>query len=114
MIDARGPVSFAGTPDDPTTGHIPGARQLPFSLLLDEETGQFLEADEITKIFDQHSPDWRDKPIITTCGSGYAATVTLLALEQLGVSARLFDGSFSVWKRDPNRPIEQSEPPLAK
>ncbi|WP_298937405.1 rhodanese-like domain-containing protein [uncultured Ruegeria sp.] len=108
VIDARGPVSFAGTPGDPTTGHIPGALSLPYSDLIDGETSCFLQPSALIEIFDERVPEWRNSPIITSCGSGYAATVTLLALTELGVKAQLFDGSFSVWKQDPNRAIEQS------
>lgn len=108
LIDARGPVSYAGTPGDATTGHIPGALSIPYSKLLDDHSGLFLNAQELSEIFDADAPAWRDTPIITSCGSGYAATVTLLALAELGHDGRLFDGSFSAWKQDPNRPIQQS------
>lgn len=108
LIDARGPISFAGTPGDPATGHISDAINIPYSELIDSETGCFLESSALAVIFDEYAPGWRDTPIITTCGSGYAATVTLLALTELGFEARLFDGSFSAWKQDPNRVTVQS------
>lgn len=109
LIDARGPISYAGTLDDPTTGHIPGALSIPFSKMLDDNSGLFLGGSALARVFDAHAPTWRDTPLIASCGSGYAATVTLLALSELGYVGRLFDGSFSVWKQDPNRPIEKSK-----
>lgn len=108
VIDGRGPAGYAGKADDPRTGHIPGSLNIAFSELLDSETGLFLDIETLSYVFDRKAPHWRDRPIITTCGAGYAATVVLLALAQLDQSARLFDGSFGVWKQDPNRPIEQS------
>ncbi|MEM7169391.1 MAG: sulfurtransferase [Pseudomonadota bacterium] len=108
LIDARGPASYAGTPGDPTTGHIPGAINIPYSALLDGDSSLFLQPPALSAVFDKRAPLWRDYPIITSCGSGYAATVALLALAELGYQGRLFDGSFSVWKQDPNRLIEQS------
>ena len=108
VIDARGPVSYAGNPDDPQTGHIPSSLNVPYSAILDPETGLFLDPEAIENILDQKAGEWRNKPVITTCGSGYAATVILLALSQLDQPAKLFDGSFAIWKQDPDRPIEQS------
>ena len=107
LIDARGSVSYAGKPDDPRTGHIPGALSVPFSSVLDPDTGLFLDSDEVARLLDEKAPKWRTKPIIVFCGSGYAATVLLLALSELDKPARLFDGSFAAWKQDPARPVEQ-------
>ncbi|WP_298818987.1 rhodanese-like domain-containing protein [uncultured Roseibium sp.] len=107
VIDARGFAGFAGKAEDPRTGHIPGSLNIPFSELLDSETGLFLNRGALSNVFDEKSPQWRDLPVIATCGSGYAATVTLLGLTELGSEARLFDGSFSAWKQDPARPVEQ-------
>ena len=109
LIDARGSVAYAGNPDDPRTGHIPGALSIPFSTVLDAETGLFLDSDHIARLLDEKAPAWRDKPIIASCGSGYAATVILLALSGLDKPASLFDGSFAAWKQDPDRLIEQGD-----
>ena len=108
LIDARGPINYAGDVKDPRTGHIPGALNVPFSALLDADSGLFLENAAIAGVLDEAAPRWRTDPIIASCGSGYAATVLLLALEELGAPAQLFDGSFSLWKQDKNRPVEQS------
>lgn len=83
LIDARGPVGYAGKPDDPRTGHIPGALSVPFSTVLDPDTGLFLDSDHVAHLLDEKAPEWRGKPIIASCGSGYAATVILLALSEL-------------------------------
>lgn len=110
VIDARGAGNFAGQADDPRTGHIPNSLNLPFSAVLDADTGLFLNPESIARVFDEKTPQWRDTPIITSCGSGYAATVILLALSQLDRTAGMFDGSFSIWKQDPDRPVAQSAP----
>lgn len=107
-MDARGPISYSGTSEDPRTGHIPGALHVHFKDLLDEDTGLFLEADALERTFDRLAPEWRTRPVITSCGSGYAGTVPMLALKHLGVASSLYDGSFSEWKQDPSRPVEQS------
>ncbi len=96
VIDARGPISYAGDPDDPRTGHIPGTLSVPFSSLLDADTGLFLGKGALEHVLDTRAPGWRDAPVIASCGSGYAATVLLLALKEIGQNGVLFDGSFAV------------------
>ena len=44
LIDARGPVGYAGKPDDPRTGHIPGALSVLFSTVLDPTRASFSTA----------------------------------------------------------------------
>lgn len=114
LIDARGATGFAGNPDDPRCGHIPGSINLPFSALLSEDTGLFLTDDALTAVFDRAAPNWRTDQIISSCGSGYAATVVMLALAHLGahpgVASTLYDGSMAEWKQDPSREIAQSPP----
>ena len=45
--------------------------------------GFFLDSQTLPQVFDEKTPLWRETPVITTCGSGYAATVILLALAEL-------------------------------
>lgn len=111
VLDARGPMNYAGDPDDPRSGHIPGSLHVPFSSVLDPDTGCFLQDEALRHVFDAAAPDWRSRQIITSCGSGYAATVLMLALTQLGVAATLFDGSIAVWKAEPGRPLTQGTKP---
>ncbi|MDR0253118.1 MAG: sulfurtransferase, partial [Brucellaceae bacterium] len=40
----------------------------------------------------------KDKPVVTTCGSGVTAAVLFLALNMLGYeNVRLYDGSWTEW-----------------
>ena len=77
LIDARGPVGYGN-------GHIAGAINLPFSDIADKETDLFKSDAEIARIFDEKIPDWKSKPIIASCGAGYAATIVVAALEKRG------------------------------
>jgi len=108
LIDARGPVGYSGQADNERTGHIPGAINVPFRSVLDEKTGLFKSNVEIETILTEHFGDFRKQSIISSCGSGYAGTVILLALQRIGIEAPLYDGSFAEWKQDSNRQIEQS------
>ncbi|MCR9144754.1 MAG: sulfurtransferase [bacterium] len=92
IIDARGPVGYE-------KGHIASAINLPYSDVVDKETALFKADAEIAQVFDEKIPEWKSKPIIASCGAGYAATIVLAALEKLGVQSPLYDGSYSVYSR---------------
>ena len=111
LLDARGPVSYAGKPEDSRSGHIPGAIHVPFSAMLDPDSGCFLDDAALRQVFDAAAPDWASRRIVTSCGSGYAATVVMLALDKLGAASTLFDGSMAVWKADPGRALTQGTAP---
>lgn len=107
LIDARGINGYTGNLEDPRSGHIPGAISIPFREVLDGETGCFKEDAILRTLFNKRLPNFKSSPIISSCGSGYAGTIILLALYQLGIEAPLFDGSFSVWKMDEDLPVER-------
>jgi thiosulfate/3-mercaptopyruvate sulfurtransferase len=107
VIDARQRERFHGAPDelDPRFGHIPGARSLPCRENLDDE-GRFLDADALRARFAAVGITGGE-PVISYCGSGVTACHNLLALEHAGLgTGRLFPGSWSLWSRDPDRPLE--------
>ncbi len=108
VLDGRGVESYNGKPEDPRTGHIPGAINAPYNVLVAKDTGLFRAKEELQKMFDDRVPNWRSERIISSCGAGYSGTVAMLALAHLGVQTSLFDGSFSVWKLDPKRLVEQA------
>jgi thiosulfate/3-mercaptopyruvate sulfurtransferase len=113
VIDARGPINYTGKPDDPRTGHIPGALNLPYSSLLDDETGLFKDREALHKLLSTHLNLAGDANFISSCGSGYAGTVLLLAMKLIGIDAPLYDGSFSEWKSESNLPVEQGSAAFA-
>ncbi|GAC1409483.1 MAG: sulfurtransferase [Mycobacterium sp.] len=102
LLDARAPERFRGDvePVDPVAGHIPGARNVPSTALLDEE-GRFLPDNDLTRLFDGVAPAG------VYCGSGVTASVVLAALAVIDVDAALYPGSWSEWCSDPSRPVER-------
>jgi thiosulfate/3-mercaptopyruvate sulfurtransferase len=109
VVDARGRARFAG--EEPefrpglAEGHIPGSRNLPFGLLLNDD-GTFRDHKDLKRAFDEAGVDV-DQPVVTTCGSGVTAAVLLFALDRLGKSdIALYDGSWSEWGADPGTPKE--------
>ena len=109
VIDARGSANYQGKPQDLRSGHIPGSVSIPYKDLLSEETGLFLPPSHIKNLLSEIVPKWQSTPLIASCGSGYAGTVLMLAMRELGRSSSLFDESFAVWKQDPARPVEQGK-----
>lgn len=99
VVDARGAPRFRGEAPEPRagvrSGHMPGALNLPF--------GQLLNADGTMKRGAPLEAAFRDAgvdlgpPVITTCGSGVTAAILSLALEELGLRSRLYDGSWAEW-----------------
>lgn len=108
LVDARGADRFAGQNEtlDPVAGHVPGARNHPFSRNLDEH-GRFLPPQELRARWLRTLGAQSPAQVISMCGSGVTACHNLLALEVAGLAgARLYAGSWSEWIRDSSRPVE--------
>jgi len=110
LIDARSAERFAGRNEtiDPVAGHVPGARNHPFTANLDAQ-GRFLDADALRSAWERTLAGDAPERVVAMCGSGVTACHNLLALERAGLpGARLYADSWSGWIRDPRRPIEHN------
>ena len=110
LVDARGRARFEGTEADPrpgvAPGHIPGARNLPYSDLYTKD-GTLKSPDEIRGLFLAAGVD-PEKPFVASCGSGVTANSLIFAARMLGNrDGRLYDGSWSEWGADPKTPKQQ-------
>jgi thiosulfate/3-mercaptopyruvate sulfurtransferase len=105
LLDARAPERFRGDlePVDRVAGHIPGARNLPSSAVLDGD-GTFLAAGALAELLSDHDIEPDDR-LGAYCGSGVTASITVAALAALGRQAALFPGSWSEWISDPARAV---------
>jgi thiosulfate/3-mercaptopyruvate sulfurtransferase len=105
VVDARPAARFFADVPEPRaglkSGHMPGAHNLPFGALLNDE-GTMRAADEIAALFAGAGADLKH-PVITTCGSGVTAAVLSLALETIGHRRHsLYDGSWAHWGDEGN------------
>lgn len=108
LLDARAPERFAGKvePLDAVAGHVPGARNHPFSTNLAAD-GRFGAPEELRLRYEHSQAGVADDHTIVMCGSGVTACHLLLAMEHAGKrGARLYAGSWSEWIRDAQRPVE--------
>ena len=108
IADARGPGRFEGSEPEPRagmrSGHMPGARNVPFMTLT--EGGLFKDTKGLRAVFEEAGID-PDKPVVTSCGSGVTAAVITLALASLGNNDTfLYDGSWSEWGGLADTPVE--------
>ncbi|HUA22722.1 MAG TPA: sulfurtransferase [Steroidobacteraceae bacterium] len=107
LVDARSADRFAGRNEtiDPVAGHIPGARNHPFTDNVDA-AGRFLARSTLRERFANTLEGVAPDAAICMCGSGVTACHNLLAMEVAGLQgARLYAGSWSEWIRDPKHPI---------
>jgi thiosulfate/3-mercaptopyruvate sulfurtransferase len=106
IIDARDPRFYTGQPTGMRgrAGHVPGANNLPFSTLIDEQ-GTFKTRATLEKLMDAAGAT-PDKRVISYCHIGQQATVVYFAARLLGRDVRLYDGSWDEWSRLSELPIE--------
>lgn len=106
ILDARGAERFRGDsePMDPVAGHIPGARNRPYTENL--AGGCFKPAAELRREFDTLLAGKAIDAVVHQCGSGVSACHNILAMELAGLpGTRLYPGSWSEWCADPGRPV---------
>ncbi len=108
LVDARPRHLFLGKRGAANTGHIPGARCLPYQELVDGATGLWAAPAAVARLARDAGidPDRPPNELIATCGSGISATVALMALERIGVHCDgVYDGSFNEWSADAAQPV---------
>lgn len=108
VLDVLSPEYFRGELGDifgyERIGHIAGAANFPTETLMRSD-GTFRDEAEIANSAAK-LPGKGDRPAITYCGGGIAATQTAFALELAGLKGvRVYDGSLEEWAADPLLPM---------
>lgn len=107
IVDARPAARFSGETPEPRaglrSGHMPGAVNLPFGKLIDEN-GCLASPENLKTLFKDHNARL-EAPIMTTCGSGVTAAILYLALHVIGHrDVSLYDGSWAEWGDEAHEP----------
>lgn len=105
LLDVRTPEQYSGahTAADPVGGHIPGAVNLPAMATVSHD-GRLQQPDVLRRIFATAGVR-SEVDVAVYCGSGVASMHTLLALEQIGIHARVYPGSWSQWSNTRGKPV---------
>ena len=107
LLDARAAPRYRGETEtiDPVAGHIPGARNRPFSENLAND-GRFKPAPKLRAEFSALLGAYAARDVVHMCGSGVTACHNLLAMEHAGLTgSRVYAPSWSGWISSPQRPV---------
>jgi thiosulfate/3-mercaptopyruvate sulfurtransferase len=102
IVDVRESQRYQGItePIDLVAGHIPNAKNFPFSDNLDEN-GLFKSPEILKDLYSELFENHDKNKIIFHCGSGVTACHSLLALDHAGFDIpNLYVGSWSEWSRN--------------
>ena len=118
LIDVRSPEEFSGQrlhmADYPNEGalrggHIPGAKNVPWSRAVDPDTHLFLPAEALKEIYLRGAGLDPDEPVITYCRIGERSSHTWFVLTYLlgFEECENYDGSWTEWGNLVRAPIER-------
>lgn len=109
ILDARAPQFYTGAEAGrmPRGGHIPNAKNIPFSSVVDD-TNKFKSAAALSELFKAADVKPGSK-VATYCHIGQQASLLYFVARYLGYEAHLYDGSFEDWSNRKELPVEKSE-----
>ena len=115
LIDARTHEFYTGSESDgnPRSGHIPGASNLPYLEVIDQDNNKFKSPDALRELFLTAGL----KPgntMVSYCHIGQRATALYFAAKMLGYEAKMYDGSWEDWSHRQDLPIVAGELPNKK
>ncbi|HJX89745.1 MAG TPA: sulfurtransferase [Pyrinomonadaceae bacterium] len=111
ILDARAPQFYTGAEQGrmPRGGHIPHAKNIPFSSLVEDSNNKFKSASALRDLF--NAADVKpNSSVATYCHIGQQASLLHFVARYLGYDAHVYDGSFEDWSNRTELPVEKSIP----
>ena len=123
VIDARPSARFTGAAAEPrkglSSGHMPGAKNVPLLELFDQQTGELYPDQQLEEAFRRAGVDVSAlrssktpsaKEVILSCGSGVTASGLYFVMEKLGVQRlAVYDGSWTEYASRPESIIVKDD-----
>jgi len=117
MVDVRSPKEFTGeilapleypTEHAQRGGHIPGAKNIPWSQAVNDNDGTFKSTDELKKLYESNGIT-PDKEVVAYCRIGERSSHTWFVLKYLlgYPNVKNYDGSWTEWGNMINNPVEK-------
>ena len=110
ILDARDAKFYTGESagNMPRAGHIPSAKSIPFSTLVEDSNNKFKSPEALRALFTTAGVKPKDS-VATYCHIGQQASLLYFVAKYLGYDAHLYDGSFDDWSKRSELPVEKSE-----
>jgi len=109
ILDARAPQFYTGAEQGrmPRGGHIPHAKNVPYSSLVEDSNNKFKSATVLRDLF--NAADVKpNSSVATYCHIGQQASLLYFVARYLGYDAHVYDGSFEDWSQRTELPVEKS------